>query len=499
MEQIRRYDFIEIEIMGKSCEEPFQAKIEGTFSLKEEHTTVDGFYDGNNIYRVRFMPRQLGVYQYVISGDQIETVTGEFESIESEENNHGMVHVANQYHFAYDDGTPYYSIGTTCYAWVQQEESLQEETLKTLEESGFNKIRFCIFPKHYDYNLKEPITYPFERGNREGLDMEQVEKAFVNPPVENPDMDFNFYHYNVEHFQRFDRRIKDLRDLNIEADIILFHPYDRWGNSKMVKEADDQYLKYVIARYGAYRNVWWSLANEYDLLFQKTIADWERYASIIMDKDPYGHLRSIHNCIPFYDHSRPWITHCSLQRQDLYRHVEYTDEYRIKWQKPIVWDEIAYEGNINFGWGNITGQELVRRFWEASLRGGYAGHGETYTHPDDILWWSHGGKLHGESHPRIKFLHEILTQTPGLGLKALPGMFDEVVSGTDTMLDDGYRIHYYGFNRPSFRDFNAPKQCKVEIIDTWDMTITEVGTYEGNFRIQLPGKQYIAVRLIPVK
>ena len=36
----------------------------------------------------------------------------------------------------------------------------------------------------------------------------------------------------------------------------------------------------------------------------------------------------------------------------------------------------------------ISGQELVRRFWEATVRGGYAGHGETYVNPDDILWWS---------------------------------------------------------------------------------------------------------------
>ena len=51
----------------------------------------------------------------------------------------------------------------------------------------------------------------------------------------------------------------------------------------------------------------------------------------------------------FYDHTRPWITHCSLQRQDLYRHVEYTTDYRTRYQKPIVWDEIAYEGNIDMG------------------------------------------------------------------------------------------------------------------------------------------------------
>ena len=68
------------------------------------------------------------------------------------------------------------------------------------------------------------------------------------------------------------------------------------------------------------------------------------------------------------------------------------------------------------------------------MRGGYAGHGETFMNPEDILWWSHGGKLHGESPARIRFLHEILTQTPGLGLKQGPGAFDETVAVPDEMI-----------------------------------------------------------------
>ena len=497
MKQIERWDYIELRLKAKNSDHPYQKKVQGLFEHAQESVTVDGFYDGDDVYKVRFMPRFTGVYQYTISGDDMPTQTGSFEVVKATGNNHGPVHVANQYHFAYEDGTPHYSMGTTCYAWMHQNENLQLETLKTLQTAGFNKIRCCIFPKHYDYNLAEPLTYPFLRGHKEGLDEAQVKKAIMMPPVENPDMNFDFFSYNVKHFQRIDERLKQLRDLNIEADLILFHPYDRWGNNKMTAAADDAYLKYVVARFAAYRNVWWSLANEYDLMPQKTTADWERFASIIVQHDPYGHLRSIHNCIPFYDHSRPWITHCSLQRQDLYRHVEYTDEYRERWQKPIVWDEIAYEGNINHGWGNISPMELTRRFWEACLRGGYAGHGETYMHKDNILWWSHGGQLHGQSAPRIQFLHRILKQTPGPGLKRLPGNFDELVAGTDTMMDDGYRLYYYGFGRPSFREFyfDEDTRYEVEVIDTWEMTITFRGIHHGHFKVELPGKEYMAIRI----
>ena len=276
------------------------------------------------------------------------------------------------------------------------------------------------------------------------------------------------------------------------------HPYDRWGFSAMDRAADDLYWNYVIARFAAYRNVWWSLANEYDLMRAKTLQDWEHYADLLCKKDPYNHMRSVHNCMAFYDYNRPWITHCSMQRQDLYRHVEYTDDYLAKYNKPVVWDEIAYEGNIDMGWGNISGQELTRRFWEAMLRGGHAGHGETYVHPEDILWWSHGGELHGESPARIRFLHQILQETPSVGLKRGAGDFDELVGVVDAMTwPDAYEIHYYGFGRPSFRTYRKDPAAKyqVEIIDTWEMTVTDAGVHSGTFRITLPGKEYMAVRI----
>ena len=50
------------------------------------------------------------------------------------------------------------------------------------------------------------------------------------------------------------------------------------------------------------------------------------------------------------------------------------------------------------------------------VNGGYAGHGETYMHPDDILWWSKGGVLHGESWKRFRFLRQIIEDMPPGGL-----------------------------------------------------------------------------------
>jgi hypothetical protein len=495
---MERWDVFEFSCRGKEGGNPFtDYTIQGIFKSKNETITVDGFYNKDGEYRVRFMPSLAEEYHFEISGSFSDTsYSGNFTVFPASQNNHGPVRVAHTYHFAYEDGTPYFPVGTTCYVWELQNEALQKKTLESLRNGPFNKIRFCVFPKHFDYNLKEPRSYPYI-----GKPMDSsvlTKENFQQYYGASPGNEWDFKRFNPEHFDHIEKCIAALGDLGIEADLIVMHPYDRWGFSMMDAECDDLYWKYVIARFAAYRNVWWSLANEYDAMPQKMTSDWERYASIIREKDPYGHLRSIHNCRSLYDYSRPWITHCSIQRQDIYKCTELADEYRERYRKPVVLDEIAYEGNIQHGWGNISGRELVRRFWEASCRGGYAGHGETFLHPEDILWWSHGGELYGESPQRLAFLRRILNETPGPGLMPIKAMWDETAAAVEqTFGSADYYLFYYGFMRPSFRDFyfDDENDYRVEVIDTWNMTVEDHGYHKGKFRVELPGREYMVIRI----
>lgn len=500
---VEKWGIFEVACSGISTGNPFTERwIRGHFTGAQETVSVDGFYDGDGIYKVRFMPSFEGEYTYYIEGnfdEAEEKYAATFNVTPPSPGNHGPVRTANTYHFAYEDGTPYYSIGTTCYVWDLQSDERIAETLQTLKESAFNKIRFCIFPKHYDYNLGEPRSYPYE-----GTPMDSsvlTKENFQEYTGKTEGNHFDLTRFNPEHFRHIEWCVEQLQSLGIEADLIVMHPYDRWGFSCMTREQDHLYWKYVLARFAAYRNVWWSLANEYDLFEHKTVEDWESYARLICERDPYHHLRSIHNCIAFYDHTRPWITHCSIQRQDLYKSSELTGEWRTRYHKPVVLDEIAYEGNIQHGWGNISGEEMVRRFWEAACRGGYPGHGETYMSDDDVLWWSHGGKLHGESYQRFQLLHDIMTQTPGIGLAPYEkSSWDEVCAVPEAEAAKpmkSYYLYYYSFMRPSFRDFCFDEDTcfEVHVIDTWNMTVENRGIYKGKFRIDLPGRPYMAVQI----
>jgi hypothetical protein len=108
--------------------------------------TVEGFYDGEDLYRLRFMPEQPGQWRYQTQSNlpELNGISGVFRCVEASTGNHGPVRVAYTHHFAYADGTPHISIGTTCYAWIHQPETLQRQTLDTLRTVPFNKLRRCI-------------------------------------------------------------------------------------------------------------------------------------------------------------------------------------------------------------------------------------------------------------------------------------------------------------------------------------------------------------------
>lgn len=470
-----QWGLAEVVLEGPALATAFtDVEVSATFTKEEISLHVGGFYDGGGVYRIRFMPPSAGSWTFETTSDtpSLNGATGSFEVTEPGKGNHGKVQVRDTYHFAYQDGTPFLPIGTTAYAWTNQPQELQEQTLRTLASAPFTKIRMCVFPKSYSYNSNEPESYAYERS---------------------ADGTWDYARFNPAFFHNLEQRILALQELGIEADLILFHPYDRWGFSDMPAWADDLYLSYIVRRLGAFRNVWWSLANEYDFMTTKTESDWERFAAVVRREDHAGHLISIHNGATFYDYTRPWITHCSVQRTDNYLSTENTHTWRDQWGKPVVADEVGYEGDVAEGWGNLSAQELVRRFWEGAVRGGYVSHGETYLDPDDVIWWSKGGILKGESPERLRFLRQLISETPSGHWEPRPSDWDSRTGG-----DDDHRVIYLGIGRPRYRSMLMPEGSAwhVDVIDTWNMSITTLPEpVNGRVVVDLPGREYMAIRI----
>ena len=138
-------------------------------------------------------------------------------------------------------------------------------------------------------------------------------------------------------------------------------------------------------------------------------------------------------------------------------------------------------------------------------------HGEVVTNEQHTLWTSEGGKLYGQSPSRLAFLRQVLAESPATGIDPIDKWQDTNMGG---QLGEYYLL-YFGKQTPTSWPFELYKdhiangmRFKVEVLDTWDMTITPV---EGEFvtkkkdnyhfidekarAVALPGKPYMALRI----
>ncbi|MBW8882987.1 MAG: DUF5605 domain-containing protein, partial [Asticcacaulis sp.] len=275
-----------------------------------------------------------------------------------------------------------------------------------------------------------------------------------------------------------------------------------------------RYLRYVVARLAAHRNVWWAMANEFDFLKEKSMPEWDSYFQIVQASDPYNHLRSIHNGLALYNHTKPWVTHVSVQSGAIAEDYERAVLFRDVYNKPVVYDEVKYEGDFPRRWGQLTPQAMVLRFWEGAIAGTYVGHSETYQDPNGLMWLAKGGSLRGQSPARLAFFRKILGDSPPEGLEPIDKWQGHPFAGKH----GHYYLGYFGREQPANWPFVLYKaglqegmKFRAEVIDTWNMTVTPVdGVFEVKQRdaysfadkqgrsIALPGRSYMALRIVRI-
>ena len=393
------------------------AGIENPFvdvSLNAEFTAPDGsilsargFYAGGGVWKVRYMPGALGRHTFRLSSDHpgFTGSEGSFECVLNAASSHGPVRIRGD-RFHYADQTPAFICGTTLYAWWYRPEEVCRETLSEIQKIGFNKVRMLVFPKYLagfvDFELThQPPCLPFEKKGDH----------------------FDFSRPVPAYFDLLEKRVAQLDEIGVEADIILFHNYDfgMWGiDEQLTDEMAEGYLDYLTARLGAYKNVWWSLANEYDIwknpdgsgcIYKLDRRNWDALGRYIQRIDPYGKPRSIHNCGPLYPDT-DWLTHVSVQFPNTYSLL--LDLKQRYSGKPVINDEYQYEGNLIDSWGNLSGEQETLRHWLSAMACCYATHGECFVADGNRrdIFWTYGGKLRGTSAARIGYLKRLVGGLP---------------------------------------------------------------------------------------
>jgi hypothetical protein len=214
---------------------PFEVELTATFTeqttTKMQQLHVAGFFDGGTSYRVRFSPPTEGdwCWQTTSSEPSLDGHHGCLQATPPSAGNHGPVQ-SRGYSLIHADGTPHYSSGTTCYQWASKSFEMQNQTLATLRDSGaFNKIRMTVFPKWYVYNHANPVETgaafqvlpgsPAANGTLWGC------VGTGKPCSRRLEGSFDLRRFNVSFWQNYERLLLSLGEMDIIADIIVFHPY----------------------------------------------------------------------------------------------------------------------------------------------------------------------------------------------------------------------------------------------------------------------------------
>lgn len=284
-----RWEMHEFELRGHSqVGNPFSDDVlVGEFTAPSGKTiTVEGFYDGDNTWRLRFAPDEEGDWRYRLRGEAVGIIQeGRLHCTPPRGHGFLRVHPQNPYAFAHADGTAFFPMGDTCYGLYDDSHitpALRREYLETRRRQRFNFVRMSV--GHSEARAAaDPAFW-----------------AWGGTAVE-PDLD----RLNPVFFHGLDELFRDLQARGMNVELILLNFYRRpFTDTNLWTPARERlWLRYVVARYAAFNNVFlWTLANEYEThpdgryrLERPGDMEWAKAtARLVKVLDPYRHLVTVH-------------------------------------------------------------------------------------------------------------------------------------------------------------------------------------------------------------
>ncbi|MFC1719265.1 DUF5060 domain-containing protein [Candidatus Poribacteria bacterium] len=295
---VERWNTCEISLEGAGTyDNPF-TEVDLTAKFRHESSgseiCVDGFYDGDSTWRIRFMPLELGnwIYETESQDSGLNGKKGEINCIPSEKKYlHGPLY-AKGLHFQHADGTWRYLTNTRLSCQFAPP-SVWDGVADFLKANSINRVLFII-------------------GGIAGTVRELYGK------------DLDFSRYDVEKFQAIDAFIDKMRrsDIMTSPYFYYFNAGDQRG---MTYEQDEAYIKYGMARFGAYCNVMPCLSNQIEGKFTLQGRNSTQYdprnhewgnkiGSYLAEKAVFGVPVTVHNPLEnqkatnpsFYTYLRDW-------------------------------------------------------------------------------------------------------------------------------------------------------------------------------------------------
>ncbi len=256
--------------------------------------TMPGFYDGENVWRVRFSPNEVGRWRYAVQSRPVDAglmQAGEFEVTARETGGFLKATPGTAWGFSDEAGTPVFLMGDTVYnlfgaAYCGMDVA---SFLRRRAAQGFNlfRVRCQVSPYHPP----------------EGYSVWQTRSTW---PWGGSPQSPRFDRFNLDYFRAVDAVVQAAAELDVGLEMIM----EAWGfefpfNNRAVflPEWEELWLRYLIARYDAFDSVYiWTLMNEYEHYpgngcRESYVADrWAmRTGRWVKATAPHGHVVAVHN------------------------------------------------------------------------------------------------------------------------------------------------------------------------------------------------------------
>ena len=293
--------------------------------------TVQGFWDGDNIWKIRFSPTASGSWSYETSSSDrgLNGISGSLEAVEptgedlsTNPLNHGFLE-ANGYSWKLSDGTPFLPVGDTQWSFAEEMTTGEwERWMRARHAQGFNSFLGTVWLAIYD--RPEATQPPF------------------------PGSDPTTGNLQVAYFQRLDHLVAYANDQGIMMGLAIggFPGNSKWFALFQNRENNDRWFKYVVDRYAAY-NVRWVLYGEANDANPPWGGTWQdevaHSAQLVKEEDPYDHpVGSHHSTVDLSSAPDPNIDFIEVQIERTERQFKTALMLR-KYKKPIWFEEYWYE------------------------------------------------------------------------------------------------------------------------------------------------------------
>ena len=328
-------------------------------SASQQQRVVEGFYDGGQTWRVRFMPDQIGQWSYAASfSDGAPGSSGAFQCVSSPL--HGPIEVNttddnSKQWFRHADGTPFYM--RSFHLWfVDRLDSRGHltDTLDFLEAQGFNTVN-------------GPHLAPEPSGGSPAQTLAPWLKAGAT---------YDFSRFNLTEWQRLDTVLTQMasRGMVLVPFSIMLGTN---GQPKIPPGAKrDLFLRYWVARWGGFWNATFQPFSEWEEDYSES--EVLQILDRIRELDGGRHLISVH---PLYrgstgvQNSASYSYHTIQDKLGNYNdYMKYVNTFGglYYWShKPMLAHECLWEGNMYQGNVGLNMEEMRRAAWVIALTAGH--------------------------------------------------------------------------------------------------------------------------------